>query len=441
MKPRKLIMITLTYLSAMGMVSGCGRTQVDANQNQTITFWEPDDAGWQPLYKELVSDFEKSHPNITVKLINIPEDGYEQKLNTAFAAGLGPDVWVDYYDTEEYSKGYIQDLDSFIKQDNWNMNQYFQPITNIRTKGENGHYYALPRDVSVDTIFYNKTLFNKYHVPYPKAGWTMADFEQTAKELTHRQNKDYGMDGATGPGADWWLEGYPFVWDLGSDIISNDGWTASKFLDSPQTIQMVQVAQNMEKQGSVMPNALAQTFGSADYATFLSGHLGMTQGTLWGINQLQNTKFQWGSVPLPTPSGNTQNDSWADCVMYYMNAQSTHKAATWDFMKYMSGSSAAKVVIQSQTWIPDVKQAWIDTGLSTNSHFAASFEALNLPTKTADYERSPSWNTIVEPILSDVWNQIVTPDNDHYENVKQGLQQAAIQVQQALNREKSLQVP
>ncbi|MBX6354026.1 MAG: sugar ABC transporter substrate-binding protein, partial [Thermoflavifilum sp.] len=275
---------TLTTLAAAGSMLMISVPEASASKSsqlppQTIRFWEPDIASWQPLYKQLVDAFEKTHPTITVKLVNIPQSGFTQKLNTAFASGQGPDVFCWFYSRDMYAKGFIQPLDSYIKRDHWNMNQYFQPITNLRTKGLDGHYYGLPRDVSIDTVFYNKNLFDKYHVPYPKPGWTWADFERIAKELTHPKDNVYGTDMTS---SDWWLEGYPWVWDYGSDMISEDGWNVQGKLDSKGVIKATEFAQKMAKDGSVVPSSLAQTFGSGDYADLLSGKVGMVQGTLWG---------------------------------------------------------------------------------------------------------------------------------------------------------------
>ena len=43
----------------------------------------------------------------------------------------------------------------------------------------------LTKDYSPLAIYYNKDLFDKAGVPYPKDGWTWEDFQDTAVKLTY----------------------------------------------------------------------------------------------------------------------------------------------------------------------------------------------------------------------------------------------------------------
>jgi ABC-type glycerol-3-phosphate transport system substrate-binding protein len=83
-----------------GLTSGTSATTTTttasaakSGETTEIVFWQLDGPTWMPLYKDLIKKFEDSHPDIKVKMTNIPEEGYFEKLNTAFAAGKGPDMW------------------------------------------------------------------------------------------------------------------------------------------------------------------------------------------------------------------------------------------------------------------------------------------------------------------------------------------------------------
>lgn len=49
----------------------------------------------------------------------------------------------------------------------------------------NNHIYGVPRDVSNHCNYYNKDIFDKYAVPYPKSGWTYEEFLSKSQKLTH----------------------------------------------------------------------------------------------------------------------------------------------------------------------------------------------------------------------------------------------------------------
>ncbi|MGE4584638.1 MAG: extracellular solute-binding protein [Sphaerochaeta sp.] len=56
----------------------------------------------------------------------------------------------------------------------------------------NGEFYSIPTKQEIYCLYYNKTMFDKAGIPYPKAPWTWDDFEKTAQMLTNAQQNEYG---------------------------------------------------------------------------------------------------------------------------------------------------------------------------------------------------------------------------------------------------------
>ncbi|CAK4826400.1 unnamed protein product [Aphanomyces euteiches] len=399
----------IVLLVVTGLLAGCTKEKEKSGSGDAsgekaeIVFWQPDLANWQPMYKELVQKFEDSHPNIKVKMANIPEEGYFEKLNTAFAAGKGPDMWVGWKATNEFDRGYIQPIDEFIKLDNWDMSQYFQPITELRLKGADGHYYGLPRDYSSAVVLYNKDLFDAAQVPYPKDNWTVDEFRSISQKLTNKEKKIYGNDLVTSSA---WVDGTPLIWSFGTDLISEDGLKVKGILDSPETIKMYELAQQIMKDGSVLPSSIAETM-TGDNGAFGSGNVGMSIGTLWGFNSLKDLPFKWGAVSFPHVEGQ-QEYSWSDIVSWYMNAKSKNKKATWEFMKFMSSTEISKEVTSSMTWGPPIPKIWEDEKLLDNEVLKVFYEQGKKPTKTPVYVRNNSYNAI-ESMLIQSYTDTVNP--------------------------------
>jgi multiple sugar transport system substrate-binding protein len=63
----------------------------------------------------------------------------------------------------------------------------FEPsvIDGIRRAG-NGKLYMLPTSLQVPMVFYNKNLFNKFGVPYPKDGMSWDEMKATSQKLTRK---------------------------------------------------------------------------------------------------------------------------------------------------------------------------------------------------------------------------------------------------------------
>ncbi|MBW7456905.1 ABC transporter substrate-binding protein [Paenibacillus sepulcri] len=399
------IHLLIVCLLVLGLLAGCMK---DSNGSGSggkteIVFWQPDLANWQPLYEKLVKKFEESHPDIRIKMANIPEEGYFEKLNTAFAAGKGPDMWVGWYPGNEFDRGYIQPIDEFIEASGWDMNQYFQPITDLRLKGADGHYYGLPRDYSSSVVLYNKDLFDAAQVPYPTEDWTVDDFRSIAKSLTNEEKKVFGTDIATG---DSLLTGTPLVWNYGGDMISEDGLTVKGVLDSPETMKAYELGQQLMKDGSVLPSSISETM-TGDNGAFGSGTVGMTMGTLWGYNSLKDVTFKWGAVSFPKVPGG-EDYAWADIVSWFMNAKSKHKEATWEFMKFMSSTEIGQDVAEELTWGPPIPKIWEDQKLLDNEALKVFYDQGAKPTKKPVYVRNNAYDDITSD-MTQTYTDIVNP--------------------------------
>ncbi|MDB4867988.1 MAG: sugar transporter substrate-binding protein [Cohnella sp.] len=408
-------------------------TAAKSGETTEIVFWQLDGPTWLPLYKDLIKKFEDSHPDIKVKMTNIPEEGYFEKLNTAFAAGKGPDMWGGWYSPDEFDRGYIANIDPFIQKDGLDMNKYFQPITGLRLKGKDGHYYGLPRDMSNAVILYNKDLFDKYKVPYPVEGWTLDDFRNMAKQLTHKENKVYGTDLFTSDLNG--ISGNPILWNMGGDVTSDDGWTIKGYLDSPTTIKLFEYAQSVAKDGSDVPTSIIDSMGDA--GPFASGNVGMTIGWLWGYNTIKKAGFKTGAVPFPKPQGSTSNYSWSETVSWYMNAKSKHQDAVWQFMKFMSGEDIGKDVVKDFTWGPPMPKIWEDNGLDKDEVLKVFLDQAKLDTKAPHYDRNRSWYD-VSNLFVQAYTDIVNPvDGRSYKDPKTVLPKVADEMQKKLDELKA----
>jgi multiple sugar transport system substrate-binding protein len=386
-------LIILMFVSAF--LAGCstsstGKGKDEAGVTKEVVFWEPDSATWQPLYDKLIKTFEEKHTKIKIKKVAIPGDGYDQKLNAAFAAGDGPDLWVNWYANNEYDRGYIASLDDLIKNDNWDMNKYFQPITNQRVTGSDGKIYGLPRDINMVTMLYNKDLFDKYNVPYPKEGFTFREFRDMAKKLTNLEGGIYGTDMVTD---DYTLiTGGPIIWNWmnGKDLASEDGWVAKGYMDDPKLVSLYEEAQGIVKDGSTLPAEVGQTM-TGQYGTFASGKVAMSAGYLWGYNVLKDLPFKWGVTTFPAADDGTVSYARNEPVLFYMNAKTKTKEQTWEFMKYMAGEEVGKVVAEDFTWGPPVTQTWIDLGLDKDANLGVFFREGNKKTLNPVYLRHNKW--------------------------------------------------
>ena len=130
------------------------------------------------IINTLLKDFEKENPDVKVKFLHIPQN-YFPKLHLMFASNLAPDViFINNLNIPVYEK-YLMDLNTMFEDEKKN---YYPQVLDTMTYEY--RLLAIPRDISEFVIFYNKDLFDKYNVEYPKSDWTIEDLLNIAKKLT-----------------------------------------------------------------------------------------------------------------------------------------------------------------------------------------------------------------------------------------------------------------
>jgi putative chitobiose transport system substrate-binding protein len=188
---RMILMAVLLSFSALVGVS----TAAAANPVQEITFWTMQLSPFHDVYvKAVIADFEKQHPMIRVKWVDIPWAEAERKTLTAIAAKTAPDVvnLNPQFASKLAEFGALAAPESYLSPDEiaaylpaaWQANQL------------DGSTFALPWYLSTNLIVYNKALFAEAGVTVPKTHAELLDVARAIKKNTGRFAYFPGMDGS-----------------------------------------------------------------------------------------------------------------------------------------------------------------------------------------------------------------------------------------------------
>src|SRR5579884_3475809 len=164
----------------VGFVAACGGSSTQGGSGPvTLTFWS-----WVPNLQQAVNLFEKSHPNIKIKLQNVGSGSAEYtKLTTALKAGSGaPDVvQIEYAFLPQYElSGKLVDLSQYGAN---NLKSNFVPWVWGQVS-QGSKVYAIPQDSGPMGLLYRTDIFQKYHLAVPT---TWAQYAQEAIQL-HQAN-------------------------------------------------------------------------------------------------------------------------------------------------------------------------------------------------------------------------------------------------------------
>lgn len=261
-----------------------------------INAWDHDAAIVHQLY-----------PWITVKLSFDPAwPGYWVKFPVEISSNTEPDlVAIQSLRTTGFQGGFLPLTTSELTSDGlpgFSLSDYDQGILN-GLKDSSGEQVALPYDFGPILVFYNKTIFEKYHIPLPANNWTWAQFYKDTAAI----NK--GSDGAIyGYADDPYIDEFlDFATDMGAHYLTPSG--ALK-LNTPQMASLLAKYVAPVKEG-IAPLPPSNTIGGSwaeqqweagAAAIYLDGPWDM-------INDIAAVKagierFQIGIAPLPAgPSG------------------------------------------------------------------------------------------------------------------------------------------
>ena len=134
---------------------------------------------------------QRKFPHITMELVRQGNAGTGRSIEELIAAGDFPDlIWTGsnfLYDF--YPNDLLYDLNPLIKQYKFDIEK-FDPdvIKDIKKFNSNGELYAVPFSVNYSALFYNKDIFDKFGVAYPKDGMTWNEYVELAKKVSRTEN-------------------------------------------------------------------------------------------------------------------------------------------------------------------------------------------------------------------------------------------------------------
>ncbi|WP_284639430.1 ABC transporter substrate-binding protein [Paenibacillus silviterrae] len=127
----------------------------------------------------------KKYPHITVEYMNMSEKG--SSLNELVAAGNIPDIVVGYGATLKQLKELqlFHNMEPLIKKYNFDLNRIHpEMLEYIKVNGAVDYLGGLPAYNNTFGLFYNKGVFDKFGVPYPKDGMTWEEVGDLGKKIT-----------------------------------------------------------------------------------------------------------------------------------------------------------------------------------------------------------------------------------------------------------------
>lgn len=279
------------------------------------------------ILKPLLSEFEKENPDIKVDFMHIPQN-YFQKIHLLFASNTAPDViFINNLYLPIYANaGLLEEL-------NTDDNFYPQSLNALSWQGK---LYAIPRDVSNLVIYYNKDMFLKKHIPFPKQNWTFDDFLQTSKKLTDKNT--FGISFEEDP-----LFYLPYLMSNGGGFLPEE----IKKAESQEAINFYADLRNKYHTAPKKNESASATMAQL----FLQERIGMYLSGRWMVPKLrEEASFDWDIAQFP--KGTKGSIVQLDASGWAISKSSKHKAEALKLINYLSDEKSIEKFTQSGLIVP-----------------------------------------------------------------------------------------
>lgn len=292
------------------------------------------------LYKQLIADYRQLHPEIRLRVENMPGRSITQKLLTSMDAGHAPDLCVLHWTRipQVASTGQLLVLDELVRRDGIDVEDYYPVGLQAYTYHEK--LYGLPLRGSTITCFYNKDLFDRYGVPYPTDDWTWEELLEKAQKLTIDEDGD-GLSDIYGC-TPYDIANY--IWSAGGDFLRWENGRYVSNLDDPLVFKAVEFYVGLFYEYKVSPprpgmrnDATMSTF------TFEAGRVAITIAGPWRIPNYQLIdRFRWDTALFPHGPAGRKTRYAGDGFCLWKGSKQPEKA--WDLLKHLvSSQSTAKI--------------------------------------------------------------------------------------------------
>ncbi len=288
-----------------------------------------------PFYEQVIADYEKMHPDVTITINTYENTTYDAALRTAFSSGNIPDLICVEPDARAVGMYPLIDanllapLNDLYEREGWDKKFFDSVLTQLNIDGT---YYSVPVSVNNFSLFYNATMLKKYGLDLPNS---YADLKHMAEVL--------GKDGIypisfgnqfPQRGRDYF---YMIAGQLDHQIIrkADSGeipWTDARLVSAAQKLK------DMADDGIFMPGINAMSIPQNNEA-YLTGRSAMVLSGPWDIKPFEVGAPEGMEVGLmrfpPVFDGVKEGVSPGGVGKNYAVPKAGHVEAAKDFLAYL----------------------------------------------------------------------------------------------------------
>lgn len=333
---RRLCIAMIAVLAFV--LAACGGGGDSSSSGPTeIAVWHGYQDTEGDVFKGLVAQYNKDHPDVKVSELYSSNDLVLQKVLTAVRGDSAPDVAYMFgsWSPNIAKIPQIVNMKDEVAKPDWKWDDFYQAERDAATVGDT--VVGVPALVDNLAIVYNKKLFADAGVAPPSPEWTWDDFRAAAAKLTDPSKGQFGWLIPADGSEDTVWHYAPMLWEAGGDILSPDNEKA--VFNSEAGVKALTVLQQM----AVTDKSLyLDTTNENGPKLMNSGKVAMLVTGPWDLSQLSD--IDYGVQVMPTfagSSGGHQTIAGPDNWVVFNNGDERKQAAI-DFVKWLTAPEQVK---------------------------------------------------------------------------------------------------
>lgn len=369
----------LGAVSVAVLLAACARQE---NGPVVLRFWAMGREG--EVVRELLADFERTHPGIRVDVQQLPWTAAQEKLLTSFAGDVTPDLcqlgntWIAQF----AALGALAPLqDIAARSTTVTPADYFDGIWASNRIGDG--VYGVPWYVDTRLIFYRRDLLAKAGFDHAPVDWN--EWSKVLAALKRRSPQTYGVLLPLN-------EFEPLLaLALQQDTpLLRDGDRYGNFR-SPAFRRTLQFYLDIFRNGwapavsNTQISNVWDEFGKGFFSFYISGP--------WNIGEFKrrlpaDKQDSWMTAPLPGPNGPGASSAGGASLVVFEHSK--HKREAWQVIEYLSQPAVQQRFYAMTGNLPPRRSAWADERLARDPYaqaFRDQLERAKSPPKVPEWER------------------------------------------------------
>ena len=360
----------------------------------TITFWRHLDIHQDPVFVNMVDEFNRTHRDVKVEFVEVPWDREHDMLLEAAAAGNPPDCSdvVEYWIGEWIAKGLLEPLDDYIA--GWDAaDDFIDGYWDWVRAGKDAPRYIVGGGMGCDLLYYRADLFSEAGLPPPD---TLDDFLAAARHLTVPPGRyGFGLRGAR-VGHRFWGD---FARAHGMHFTDPDGRVT---LNTPEGVAANQWFLDLYARHRVTPPSSITDSWPQHLEQFTSGQIAILAHTVH-LSPLLVAALgdRVAAAMMPAGPGGRWTTFYPQNHAVYR--QSKNKEAAWEFVSWLAEAPQVAKWCNNprRPLLPNVKSLLQGPIYRENPFFRVSLDSM--PSWGADPWFHPQFGAYVEK----VWPQSI----------------------------------